>query len=339
MRDLLRMGAGLGLVGASATAAERLPTAFHEAGHAMVAVHIEEAGVITDNGWAARFAGPRPMLRYATITPRVTAKGQHYLGETKLTVRWRDMAAHLPWAAATASTSPQALMPPTLTTHSCGTLADRLEPAALTSIARITYLFGGHIAEQRLYAAPCGWLGRWFGSGASCESIDARVARLVRKPATATGDVRKAQQVARSVLPTDAGADADSDAADVTPRCFAMAFAFADAIVAWQWPAVCALSGALMARGTMDGAQQHELMQRHRQVLADGQHDGVSGGHGGGGGGSGGGGSGGGGSRAHTLLQLAAPYPFAFGLLWGLLECPACDPILTAPLLAASRRL
>jgi len=336
--EMLRLSAGMASIGITAVVAERLPTAFHEAGHAIVAIHIAESGVAADNGCQASFVGEKPMLRYCTITPRITAKGQHYLGETKLTVRWRDMASHLHWASAASSTT-EAPAPSAATavtgsgvgalsssarceasrtpTLACVALSEALQPAALTSLARITYLFGGHIAEQRLYSAPWWWNPL---SPAACAlgcPTEERVARLVSRPASATGDLRKAQQVARAALPADAPANS-------APPCFEPAFAFADAILEWRWAAVCALSGALMVCGTVDGAQHLELMARHRRALDE---DGGSDGRGTGACSSASGddvpraaGSG--------LLTLAATYPFTFGMLWGLLECPSRNPAL-----------
>ena len=315
--ELVRLAGGLGVLGATATVAERLPTAFHEAGHATVADHVAETGVNTDKGWVGHFFGSRPLLRYATITPRVTEKGQYYLGETKLTVRWRDMSPHLRWSATTATTattvSSTSELPPTL---ECSSVVAEC-PAILPSLARIAYLFGGHCAEQRLYAAPYWWCGPSWSVWTHLP-IGERLSRLIANPATATGDLRKAQQVARAALPTDAPADA--------PPALAVkaAFEFADAIVASRWAAVCALSGALMVRGTVDGAQHEELMRQHRCALS-GATDESACTH----------------SRQpstapcggprHPLdlaLDLAAPYPFTFGVLWGLFLCPALDPAL-----------
>ena len=44
-----------------------------------------------------RRTAPRPLLRFATIEPRTTPKGVTYLGETKLTIRWRHMSRHVEW--------------------------------------------------------------------------------------------------------------------------------------------------------------------------------------------------------------------------------------------------
>ena len=314
--ELVRLTGGLGVLGVTATVAERLPTAFHEAGHATVADHVAETGVNTDKGWVGHFFGSRPLLRYATITPRVTEKGQYYLGETKLTVRWRDMSPHLRWSATTETTATEAStsdLPPTL---ECSSVVAEC-PAILPSLARIAYLFGGHCAEQRLYAAPYWWCGPSWSVWTHLP-IGERLSRLIANPATATGDLRKAQQVARAALPTDAPADA--------PPALAVkaAFEFADAIVASRWAAVCALSGALMVRGTVDGAQHEELMRQHRCALSGATDESAcahsrqpstapSGG------------------PRHPLdlaLDLAAPYPFTFGVLWGLFLCPALDPAL-----------
>jgi hypothetical protein len=85
---------------------EELPIAYHEAGHSVMAVHYESSGVCA----AASASGlmhfrvgaadsPAALLWFATIVPRQTAHG-HYIGETKLSVRWRHMADHAEWSAA-----------------------------------------------------------------------------------------------------------------------------------------------------------------------------------------------------------------------------------------------
>ena len=44
-------------------------------------------------------------------------------------------------------------------------------------------------------------------------------------------------------------------------------FAYADSIVRFRWSEVCALSGALLVRGTVDGTQLSHLIRMHRQAV------------------------------------------------------------------------
>jgi len=81
--------------------AEEYPIAFHEAGHSVVASHLEFCGLDARTAAGERHRGrlrieAPSLVRFATIVPRVTAGGE-YVGETKLTVRWRHMAAHTDW--------------------------------------------------------------------------------------------------------------------------------------------------------------------------------------------------------------------------------------------------
>ena len=138
----IRIGATLGSSVAGLILAERVPVAFHEAGHAVVADHLCTSGINLSNGWRGQYPpGSSPLLRFATVTPRTTAKGQTYMGETKLVLRWRDMPGHVQWQ--TATTSKQADGP------LLGTFCDEKldDPHALLGLARIAYLFGGRAAE------------------------------------------------------------------------------------------------------------------------------------------------------------------------------------------------
>ena len=334
---MLRAGASLGVGFAGLTLAERVPVAFHEAGHAVVASHVGESGICASNGCTGRLPGCTPMLRYATITPRQTEKGQTYLGETKLTLRWRDMPKHVLWDQTRNDRSGEG---PLLASSSEGRDDD---PAALLGLARIAYLFGGRAAEERLRKAFVPW-----SASSAADPSDERVRRLMERPGNAHGDLRKAKQIAlEAVLPraelahaqealasserrakADKLADPDSAPAvnleaeamaeavrrRITPP-FEAAYAFADDILRLRWADVCVLSGALLVRGTIDGAQFDALASAHQRALGvsdDARHQeaGASG----------------------TLLQLAAPFPFVFGCVFALgASWPAHDARFALP--------
>ena len=200
----------------------------------------------------------------------------------------------------------------------------RDDPAALLGLARIAYLFGGRAAEERLRTAL---LPRWASSAADPSEGVERVRRLMERPGNAHGDLRKAKQIAlEAVLPRaelssierrakagraadpapapavnlEAEATAEAVRRRITPP-FEAAFAFADDILRLRWAHVCALSGALLVRGTIDGAQADALASAHQRALgvsddALNKEAGASG----------------------ALLQLAAPFPFVFGCVFAL---------------------
>ena len=117
----------------------------------------------------------------STVTPRRTDKGQLYMGETKLTVRWRDMPERMRWERVDrAEGAAGSRLAP---------FCDALdEPVALLGLARITYLFGGRVAEERLYGPT------WNVN----RPLEERIALMVERPSTAIGDLRKARQIALS---------------------------------------------------------------------------------------------------------------------------------------------
>jgi hypothetical protein len=135
-RHRLSVG-GVGL--AIAWRSQDLPVAFHEAGHAIVALHLAEDGVSHGQGRLQLFGTSPTLLRFTTITPRTTDKGVRYLGETKLTTRWRHMGDHAHWEAVGPGESLQMqtqLFSDVFT--SCAT-----EPRLTLTLGRIAYLMGG----------------------------------------------------------------------------------------------------------------------------------------------------------------------------------------------------
>ena len=142
-RSMLRVACGAtGLIG-TVMALERLetlPTAYHEAGHSIVAHHLAQRA-LTPRG---HVLAPAPQLRFTTIVPRVTDKGVRYAGETKLVVRWRDLEVQRQEVPiSTADAQPMLQLPPPPP-------SDGMEPHAYLSVARIAYLFGGRVAEDTL---------------------------------------------------------------------------------------------------------------------------------------------------------------------------------------------
>ena len=134
--------------------AEEYPIAFHEAGHSVVASHLEFCGLDARTAAGERHRGrlrieAPSLVRFATIVPRVTAAGE-YVGETKLTVRWRHMAAHTDWEPGAPATA-------VLTTAS---LSCTLSTVALLSTALLS-----------LSVPPC-----CAGTGAGGEGSEARAA-------------------------------------------------------------------------------------------------------------------------------------------------------------------
>ena len=157
MSSVLRAAAG---VAGSASVlimlrkAEEYPIAFHEAGHSVVASHLEFCGLDARTAAGERHRGrlrieAPSLVRFATIVPRVTAAGE-YVGETKLTVRWRHMAAHTDWEPGAPATA-------VLTTAS---LSCTLSTVALLSTALLS-----------LSVPPC-----CAGTGAGGEGSEARAA-------------------------------------------------------------------------------------------------------------------------------------------------------------------
>ena len=324
---IARIGCGLFGLGATGILAERLPVAFHEAGHAIIGAHLAESGIRYDNGVRGAISLPaakrRLLLRFATITPRETDKGQTYFGETKLVLRWREMHSFLEWH----SQETDAVRDGSSTEgeHSAGGLHDgapALEcgksastPAAMIGLGRIAYLMGGRVAQDLLSARCMAF--SWNKCGNSAQQ---QVGQLMAAPGMASGDLRKAQQVADATL--DHPSPQCSAQANVRTlqhhAVLSAAYAFAEAVLRSRWSEVCALSGALCVRGTVDGSQLASLLKHHRHSLllphplASSPAPTAA-------------------STSERLWTLIALYPFLFGCVFAWLHWPTADPILPGP--------
>ena len=161
---------GAAAAAAAASAATIVPVAYHEAGHTILAHAVSESGVRCGSAGKLSFTNNSPSLvKFTTIVPRRTPKGQYYVGETKLTVRWRHMSESLHFTrGASSSTTNAILRPPD---------GDG-EPASLLTLTRLAYLFGGRAAEDAMHGTP-----------SNVESIRSA-------PGLASGDLRKAEQLA-----------------------------------------------------------------------------------------------------------------------------------------------
>ena len=273
---MLKVACSAGGLFAAAIALERLetlPTAYHEAGHSIMAHHLAHQ-TLTPRG---HVLAPAPKLRFTTIVPRVTDKGVRYAGETKLIVRWRHLEVRQQdMSTRTADAQPVLQLP----TPPC----DGMEPHAYLSVARMSYLFGGRVAEDTL---------RRRSKGVCTEQL---VEELRARPASASGDLRKAEQLA--------GSAAASDFAGRTGAPLALlhtSYEFADAVLRARWTQVQALSGALMARGTMDGSQLSAMLAEMQGPVSPGY--------------------------TGQLLGSMASWPLAFGFAWASLRIPGLGHI------------
>lgn len=278
--------AGVAAVAGTAALASKLAdvrTAYHEAGHAVVAEHLARGISCRCGDEVVKGSLSVPhLLRFATVVPRTTEKGQRYVGETKLVLRWRDMLPHVQWRLRDDAAAPLL---------ACEELGGT--PAAMLTQARIAYLFGGRVAEDRLAGHGGATLDRRDAAAAG-------VAALVARPAAASGDLRKAGKLASAAL----GAPGAAPSAGCT-KAFEAAYAFADEVVERRWRQVAALSGALCVRGTCTGSQlaalvaQPALEVEPRRAPRDREPP-----------------------LAARLLDAVAPWPFAFGAVWALLCWP-----------------
>ena len=319
MRSTLRLGVGLGTFGLGVTLAEKLPLAFHEAGHAILGYHFGDAGFVCEgmHGSIALQGSAPTLLRYATIQPR-KHKGSTYLGETKLSVRWRDMHEHVQWRDEDSHASAQ----PILLLSSLGNTASTVThvPSAAVGLARMAYLLAGRAAEDQLF-------GTWPMGGAKLDDNDAAPAHLARRvhsivcvPGTASGDVRKAKQVAATSLGVCGVGVAEGSLEwhEATERALCSAFSFAEGVLRLRWHDVCMLAGALFVRGTCDGSQFKELVRllstaliHHGKPQSLGQDECVL--------------------CEHLLASMAASFPFCFGCIVAITKWPRRDPRLPGP--------
>ena len=140
---------------AAAARSTDLPCAFHEAGHTILATHVAEQGIpCVDGAGQLVLHGTTPtLLKFTTITPRENpAKGVWYIGETKLTTRWRHMPEHARWQPGGAAPEPDVpQLQTSLFSEDLLAACTRKEPPrtlqTLLTVARIAYLMGGCAAR------------------------------------------------------------------------------------------------------------------------------------------------------------------------------------------------
>lgn len=222
---------------------EELPIAYHEAGHSIMAVHYATRGVAaaTPTGWHSFRVLPQPLLRFATVVPRNAPSGL-YVGETKLSVRWRHMADHVVWCRE-ASGDPALLVALDFRDLDLAA-ASRADDAPsygpdrqrVLLCARIAYLMGGRVAED-IRAGVC------TGDSHAC------VRQLVSSPGAASGDLRQIRRLG-------GGEAAPSEQSELAMQ----AYAFSAQVLTSRWPQVQALAGALLTLGTLSGRQCEELL-------------------------------------------------------------------------------
>lgn len=263
-RCAVMVGAG-GCLGAAYRARD-LPVAFHEAGHVILALHLAEDGMPCPHVYRKlQLHDTTPtLLKFVTIIPRMTDKGILYLGETKLTTRWRDMHEHAAWGA---TEHGEILKIPQLRASMLRPpdAPDRLleaPPQVAINLARMCYLLAGRAAEDLLWQRSHPRLFSWYQPNTSEDSRDyywsndsapQRVAALVASPGAASGDLRKAQVLAEADLMSH-WVEAKS--------LIELTYDFTHAVINARWCQVQAVAGVLLACGTLDGAHLESLLQR-----------------------------------------------------------------------------
>ena len=196
------------------------------------------------------------------------------------------MASHVRWS------SKQQSPPQEGTTIGAEGLNAKTVTAKL-GIARMAYLMGGRAAEDLLQPG---------GGTTHC-----RVDNLLARPGKASGDLRKAQQVAERTLELDAVEGRDERERRLAA--IRVAYAFAEQLLRARWQQVCALSGALVVRGTVDGSQLRSLLECQASMQRNANDRGTD----------------------DRLLGLLVRFPFAFGCMFAATKWPSCDSALPGP--------
>ena len=215
LRGVLRATAGTAGVGATLALfkSETLLVAYHEAGHCILAQHLEASGVRCSGGWHGKLSPPSPpLLRFATVVPRVTDRGVQYMGETKLTVRWRHMHLHSHWwcgeevgecalEGGDVAQTPSLMIGEQLLQQ----VAAAELPAnsggivgALLLLSRLSFCMGGRVAEDILWSRVLPAL-PIAAAAASASGTERSVQRLIDAPGRASGDLRQSKRLTQGV--------------------------------------------------------------------------------------------------------------------------------------------
>jgi len=194
---LAAVGAGAATLVLFLKKVNELPVAYHEAGHSVMAVHYASSGA------SALTLGSPPLhlcvdkanlLRFATVVPRETPNGL-FIGETKLSVRWRHMGHHAVWSAwdatvtaaaagASSAAAPVLDLRPVRVCPSSQNDGGEEQPDRRITLlgARIAYLLGGRVAEDKL-------------AGAATADAGVCLAQLLASPGRARGDLRQIRRL------------------------------------------------------------------------------------------------------------------------------------------------
>jgi len=167
------------------------------------------------------------------------------------------------------------------------------------ALLSLDYRLGRRAAEDNLRDGPL------LASGP--ELISERVQRLLSSPGTASGDLRKSQQLAKAELEATGSVAQHSQEVDAL---LCSAYDFSQTVLAKRWSQVQALSGALLARGTLDGGQLAALIKCQEAA-----------------------------THAEDWMHLVSSCPLLFGCIWATVACPQATYDRTAPPLAEKRVL